>query len=61
MTNREYAKEQIFLNHCKKANVKPTTKQASKFRRGLGAVYKISVAGEKDIHVPAPAKDIPEN
>lgn len=37
MTNKEYAeKDQNFIELCKNNNIKPTERQASKFRRGFG-------------------------
>jgi hypothetical protein len=37
VSNREFAeKDAFFREHCEKANVKPTVRQASKYRRGLG-------------------------
>lgn len=57
LSNREFLKENDgFLNLCKKANVKPTMRQASKFRRGVGAVFQITIAHKKDTNVPAFAK-----
>lgn len=55
-TNTEFTKNDLFLSACKKANVKPTTRQASKFRNRKGAAYKIVIAGYKNIHVPQNAR-----
>ena len=42
-TNEEFAKTyQPFLTACKEAGVEPTTRQASKYRRGIGEVVKVS-------------------
>lgn len=35
-TNKKYADNQEFINACAIHEVKPTARQASKFRRGLG-------------------------
>ena len=40
VTNREYSKRQNFVDACILADVKPTKRQASKFRRGIGKAYK---------------------
>lgn len=40
MTNREYAeKDKAFKEACKRAGINPTTRQASKYRRGKGLAY----------------------
>lgn len=40
MTNRKFASQhQQFLAACTKAGVKPTKRQASKFKRGFGSAY----------------------
>ena len=42
-TNIMYSeKNELFKGCCKKARCKPTARQASKFRRGLGVAYKVS-------------------
>lgn len=56
MTNNQFSKGNLFTNHCKKADVKPTKRQASKFRNKQGAVYQIAVLRRKGIHVPDNAK-----
>lgn len=38
ITNREFAKTEGFQMKCIEANCKPTTRQASKYRRGLGSI-----------------------
>ena len=51
-TNRDYSNNNFaFQKACQKANSKPTPRQASKFRREMGAAYKIIVLHEK-IHIP---------
>jgi hypothetical protein len=40
--NREFAKtDTVFLAACEKAGVKPTPRQASKFRRKMGKAYNV--------------------
>lgn len=40
MTNKEFTgKDETFKNTCKAAGLKVTTRQASKFRRGMGRAY----------------------
>jgi hypothetical protein len=57
ITNRQMAQsDTTFIDCCKQANVKPTVRQASKFRMGKGAAYKIAIKGQKDVHVPDFAK-----
>lgn len=41
MTNREFSKDKEFIECCERANVKPTARQASKFRNQQGLAYKI--------------------
>lgn len=41
-TNNEYRKDnRLFRAACYKANIAPTQRQASKFRRGTGIAYKV--------------------
>jgi hypothetical protein len=41
VTNKEFAKNDDFFNKaCEKAGVKPTSRQASKFRLGKGMAFK---------------------
>lgn len=41
MTNKEYAENDIgFIEYCRNAGIKPTKRQASKFRNGKGLAYK---------------------
>ena len=41
MTNKEFAKSnKNFLETCEMANIKPTKRQASKFRRRMGKAFK---------------------
>ena len=39
MTNSEYCENRLFKASCKLAQVKTTTRQASKFRRGMGLAH----------------------
>ena len=39
MTNREFAKNEDFIRVCKRVGVKPTVRQASKFRNYRGAAH----------------------
>jgi len=55
-TNKEYSEEPSFVKACEKAGIIPTRRQAAKFRRGEGAVYKITVLKRKDVHVPREAR-----
>jgi hypothetical protein len=41
ITNREYADKADFRERCRKVNCDPSTRQASKYRRGTGRVYKL--------------------
>ena len=43
MKNSDYSKENVFVDACKKANAKCTTRQESKFRNGKGIAYMVSV------------------
>lgn len=55
MTNKEYAEtSENFKMSCRLCNIKATTRQASKFRNGKGAVYKITVL-KQQVHVPESA------
>lgn len=40
MTNKEFVSDQIFVKCCEEANIKPTRRQASKFRNQKGLAYK---------------------
>lgn len=41
MTNREFAKQNdLFKEACEMARTEPTTRQASKFKRGMGLAWK---------------------
>ncbi len=41
MTHAEFLKNDTFQAACSRAQVQPTTRQASKYRRGMGAAYKM--------------------
>lgn len=45
-----------FTTCCETANVKPTRRQLSKYKRKMGAAYKIVNLGDDKIHVPDEAK-----
>ena len=57
MTARKFSDEQSFIDRCREAGVKATKRQASKFQRGLGAVYKITVqkVSREKVHIPQKA------
>lgn len=40
MTNKEFSRTKDFIELCEKAKVKPTKRQASKFRMGKGDLFK---------------------
>ena len=42
-TNVEFSKRRIFAKACELAHVDPTTRQASKYRRGRGMAIKFRV------------------
>ena len=57
MNNQNFALiNTLFFDCCKRANTKPTSRQASKFRLKKGAAYKIGVLGMKYIHIPIHAR-----
>ena len=57
VTNRRYLEtDRQFVDACNEANIKRSLRQASKFRRGIGAAYKITVKKLKDIHIPEKAR-----
>lgn len=41
MTNKEFSRSKDFIELCEKAKVKPTKRQASKFRMGKGSLFKL--------------------
>ena len=44
LTNAQYAKDNVMLkNACEKAGIPITTRQASKFQRGIGLAYKVAI------------------
>jgi len=57
---QEYMIEKSFTDQCKKANVKPTRTQASKFLRGKGAAYSICIL-KLPVHIPPHARHHDEN
>ena len=45
MTNKEFAeKDKIFRDICKRVNIPPTTRQASKWRMKKGKAYKAEMS-----------------
>ena len=49
-TNIMYSeKNELFKGCCKKARCKPTSRQASKFKRGLGIAYKVSIGDSEPL------------
>jgi len=42
ITNKEFTNDMFFIECCNEAGIKPTDRQASKFRRGMGIAYKFS-------------------
>lgn len=49
MTNNEFRKDKIFRECCKKMDILPTARQASKFRNGKGLAIKAVVAVRRDM------------
>jgi hypothetical protein len=45
-----------FKDDCEKLNIKPTTTQLSKWRRGKGYAYKKLILHNTDVHLPQHAK-----
>jgi len=43
VTNRQFKDDVYFIRCCQGANIKPTKRQASKFRRGKGLAFKFKV------------------
>jgi len=43
VTNKKFSEQESFIKSCESAGIKPTKRQASKFRRGKGIVYKKEV------------------
>ncbi len=41
MSNKEFAKSELFVKHCLDANIPSTPRQASKFRNGKGIAFKM--------------------
>ena len=40
MTNAQYSQTPAFIQACERAGVKPTKRQAAKFRKGRGRAYR---------------------
>ena len=45
-----------FKDDCEKLNIKPTTLQLSKWRRGKGYAYKKLILHDTNVHLPQHAK-----
>ena len=59
MTNKQYAtRNRNFNLACERFNIKPTVRQASKYRRGKGAIRKMEK--HQPCHVPSEAKLLPQ-
>lgn len=59
MTNAEYAaSDGTFIFACKLANVEPTKRQASKFRRDEGLAYKALRFIEMNKHLHAESEEV---
>ena len=56
-TNDEFSKRRIFARACELADVDPTTRQASKYRRGRGMAIKFRVKASW-LHSQEVLKDI---
>lgn len=51
MTNRMFAEtNKLFQKDCQTANVQPTRRQASKYRRSVGAAWKSRTQKKNSIH-----------
>jgi len=48
ITNKQFTTDDYFRACCKRANVDPTTRQASKFRRKMGSAYRFRKSIDKD-------------
>lgn len=49
MTNKEFAKkDNSFITACIEADVPATKRQASKYRNGYGAAYRVFTAAKND-------------
>ena len=56
MNHKEFSNLPEFRKACKKFNIKPTTRQASKFIRKTGYLYKTLIQKRKDVHLPEHAR-----
>jgi len=48
VTNKQFTEDDYFRSCCKRANIEPTARQASKFRRKQGSAYKVSKFNRKE-------------
>ena len=57
MTNAEFSqKDKPFMRACALVGIKMTSRQASKYRRKTGAVYKIVKLNDTTVHIPKEAQ-----
>lgn len=49
--HKEYIKERVFLKACKLANVEPTSRQASKFRRRKGVAFRYVKTAAREVSI----------
>ena len=52
VTNAKRMKEDNFIKLCEETGVPPTKRQASKFTRGMGVVYRTQILHHKDVPIP---------
>lgn len=55
-TNRDYAATLVFKSVCRKAGIKPTKRQASKFRMEKGYLFKATAKNVITPHLPKKAR-----
>lgn len=52
ITNKMFRdNNKVFQTCCERMEVEPTTRQASKFRRGLGTAYKAAAEVRKEMNI----------
>ena len=56
MNHKEFSNLPEFKRGCQKVNIKPTKRQASKFIRKTGYLYKTLIQKRKDVHLPEHAR-----
>ena len=42
MTNKQYSETKSFVKDCSRFDIKPTSRQASKYRRNMGRLFKMA-------------------